>query len=76
MVYDTVLRIGAKLDLFPDRVYLHCGTREGARALGLKWRDPWLKVDELPRELRRLKPHEIEDFLCIYKGEFAKLTTY
>jgi len=34
-VYDTALRIGAKLSLAPDRVYLHTGTRTGARKLGL-----------------------------------------
>jgi hypothetical protein len=34
-VYDTALRIGAKLKLFPIKVYLHAGTRVGARALGL-----------------------------------------
>jgi hypothetical protein len=28
-VYDTALRIGAKLNLFPTRVYLHAGTRRG-----------------------------------------------
>lgn len=35
-VYDTTLRIGAKLNLFPDKVYLHAGTRLGATALGLR----------------------------------------
>jgi hypothetical protein len=34
-VYDTALRIGAKLNLLPDKAYLHAGTRSGARALGL-----------------------------------------
>ena len=33
MVYDTALRIGAKLNLKPMRVYLHAGARAGARAL-------------------------------------------
>ena len=28
-------RIGAKINLFPTKVYLHAGTRRGARALGL-----------------------------------------
>ena len=34
MVYDTTLRISAKLDLAPEAVYLHAGARIGARALG------------------------------------------
>src|SRR5438874_1073908 len=36
--YDTCFRIGAHLGLFPDRVYLHSGTRVGARGLGLAYR--------------------------------------
>ncbi len=36
--YDTAFRIGAYLRLFPTRVYLHAGTRGGARALGLDHR--------------------------------------
>src|SRR5688572_7526332 len=30
-VYDTATRIGAFLQLYPDRIYLHAGTKEGAR---------------------------------------------
>ena len=33
-VYDTALRIGAHLDIMPDRIYLHAGVKEGAKALG------------------------------------------
>jgi hypothetical protein len=69
-VYDTSLRIGAKLNLFPEKVYLHAGTRLGARALGLP-NVPTLSVSEFPKEFRALKPHEIEDALCIFKDEFA-----
>src|SRR5271156_1213742 len=34
-VYDTALRIGTKLGVFPEKVYLHAGTRIGVRTLGL-----------------------------------------
>jgi len=68
-VYDTALRIGAKLGLLPTKVYMHTGTREGARALGLNWKAMSLPVRELPPELRTLKPHEIEDCLCIFKDK-------
>jgi hypothetical protein len=71
-VYDTALRIGAKLGLPPERVYLHSGTRVGARALGLNWRTPHLELEDFPAELRTLKPHEIEDCLCIFKGRFIR----
>jgi hypothetical protein len=69
--YDTALRIGAFLGLAPEFVYLHRGTRVGARALGLNAKLPYLTVDQLPVELRTLSPAEVEDFLCIYKDYFA-----
>jgi hypothetical protein len=53
-------------------VYLHAGTRAGARALGLNWRATTLAVHDLPAELRVLAPHEIEDCLCIFKNNFEK----
>lgn len=68
-VYDTSLRIGAKLNKFPTRVYLHAGTRRGARALGLDDSAATLKVSALPRELRILEPHELEDVLCLFNDE-------
>jgi hypothetical protein len=68
-VYDTSLRIGAKLNLFPTIVYLHTGTRIGAQALGLNDSAGTLKVSALPREFRTLQPHELEDVLCIFKDE-------
>src|SRR5690349_11857161 len=33
MVYDTAVRIGARLGLSPQQVYLHAGTRHGAVVL-------------------------------------------
>jgi hypothetical protein len=69
-IYDTATRIGAFLELEPDRVYLHAGTRDGARALGLVQRDS-LSPSNLPKPFRRLSPSEIEDCLCIYKREVA-----
>ena len=66
--YDASLHIGARLGLAPDVVYLHCGTREGARALGLPFQQPTLHRSSLPAALAKLAMHEIEDFLCIFKG--------
>jgi hypothetical protein len=69
--YDTAVRIGAYLGLAPDKVYLHTGTRKGAKALGLGVSQGWLDPDELPVPFHRLSPDEIEDFLCIFKGSFG-----
>lgn len=68
-VYDTSLRIGAYLNTLPLRVYLHAGTRQGAKALGIASKGFSVSVEELPLVLRELDPHEIEDLLCIYKEE-------
>jgi hypothetical protein len=71
-ICDTSLRIGAKLNLFPTAVYLHPGTRAGARALGLDDRAKMLKVSALPKPFRTLAPHELEDILCIFKDDLAQ----
>jgi hypothetical protein len=70
-VYDMAYRIGAHFGLEPDRIYLHAGTREGARALGLGGNA--LSKGELPKAFQRLSPGEIEDCLCIYKGDLWRL---
>jgi hypothetical protein len=67
-VYDIAHRIGAKLRKKPKLVYLHRGTRVGARRPGFtgKMLDP----RSLPSAFSRLSPDEIEDCLCIYKDDF------
>ena len=79
-IYDTALRIGAKMGLLPTRVYLHAGTRVGAKALGLDGKVKAIEVSQLPDWLRQLEPHEIEDVLCIFKdklltGAYERLTS-
>jgi len=72
-VYDVALRIGASKGLLPDRVYLQCGAREGARELGLAHTSQTIALADLPLELRRrLTAYEIEDFLCIFKKHLKK----
>jgi hypothetical protein len=64
--YDTAQRIGFYLKFAPEAVYLHAGTQKGARALGIRG-VAVVTVDRLPKELRVLPAHEIENFLCIFK---------
>jgi hypothetical protein len=66
-IYDISTRIGAHLSLEPEYVYLHAGTRAGARALGINASDR-LDAASLPSPFSRLRPREIEDCLCIYKN--------
>lgn len=72
-IYDTSLRIAAKLGLEPKRVFLHAGTRTGARRLGLDVSRGFLVVSDAPKEFRPLSPAEIEDVLCIYKDDFTRV---
>jgi hypothetical protein len=71
-VYDTALRLGAYLGLSPTLVYIHAGTRGGARALGLDVSRHAIPFEEFPPVLRSLSPSELEDFLCIYKARLGK----
>lgn len=68
--YDTALRIGFFLKLEPSLVYLHAGTRDGARAIGIRGVRV-VEVNTLPQELQVLAPHEVENFLCIFKPRVA-----
>ena len=70
-VYDFALRIGARPKLHPTKIYLHRGTRDGAKALGLGGRT--IAQKELPKEFWSLTPPEIEDCLCIFKDDIRKI---
>lgn len=72
-VYDTADRLGMHLRRAPERVYLHAGTKDGARRLGLD-DGPTIAMEELPEPLRELEPYEVEDCLCIYKDHFRRAT--
>ena len=71
-IYDTAFRLGIFLNIHPDKVYLHRGTREGAANLGLPSEKPYLEMSELLPELRIMTPADVEDFLCIYKDSFKR----
>jgi hypothetical protein len=68
-VYDIAHRIGAFLEKTPRLVYLHAGTRMGARLLG--FRGPTLDPEHLPPAFTRLSAAEIEDCLCIYRSDLS-----
>ncbi len=68
-VYDTSFRIGGKLGIYPDKIYLHGGTLKSAKNLGISTKEGSIKINTLPTVYRKLKPYEIEDCLCIYKKQ-------
>jgi hypothetical protein len=70
--YDTAFRIGISLGFYPKKVYLHRGTRTGAENLGVRNGKDVLKMSELPKELQKLEPYQVEDFLCICKDALKR----
>ena len=68
-MYDVAFRIGSFLGIEPDLVYLHAGTRKGARLLGV--RGKVARVEAFPYALRQLQPWQLEDFLCRYAKKFV-----
>jgi len=75
VVYDVSTRIGYYLNLYPQEVYLHCGTREGANALGLGHGRATIAVEELPEPFHQLTADELEDCLCIYKEALERIAS-
>lgn len=71
--YDTALRISAALGYEPVAVYLHAGTRVGAKRLGISTSRDYVSTLDLPVALQKLPPHEVESFLCIYKNQLGTL---
>jgi hypothetical protein len=72
-IYDTAHRLGAYCDLSPDHVYLHAGTRDGARFLGLAYRAAKLSKKVLPKEFQKLRAEQTEDCLCMFKSQLQRL---
>jgi hypothetical protein len=78
--YDTALRIASKLGIQPTKVYLHRGTRIGAKAIGINIRKRrYLEVHELPKvfqdaiDAQIISVKHVEDILCIYKDKFQQI---
>ena len=71
-IYDTSLRIGAKIGNFPTEVYLHAGAKDGARKLlGETYIRGKQKISKssFSRHFEILKPCEIENFLCVMRKQ-------
>ncbi len=73
--YDIARRIGMSLrpKLEPTEVYLHRGTKEGAKVLGVRPNRGRVPVSDLPEGLRGLTPAQAEDVLCIYRDALARI---
>lgn len=70
-IYDTAMRIASFMQLEPDKVYLHAGTRQGIKKLedrGLvpagSSKEKAVPVDHLPEPLQKLRAAEAEHLFC------------
>ncbi len=69
-LYDTAERIGVYRGMRPTKIYLHCGSREGAvNLLGNLKGKKALCMTDLPQMWQNagLKPYQVENIFCIYK---------
>lgn len=71
-IYDTAQRIGLYLGKYPNFIYLHRGTLQGAEKILGKIKGDRISKNILPDAFQRadLSCAEIEDILCIYKAKF------
>ncbi|HYC66576.1 hypothetical protein [Brevundimonas sp.] len=72
MAYDAADRIALRLGIPVERIHLHAGTAQGARALGLPQGRgrKWIEVRDLPKGLHALSVRDAENVLCIYADQF------
>ena len=80
-IYDTALRISSHLNIEPDKVYLHAGSRKGAELLEQKGyievgssKKKFLKIEELPKPLQNQKADDTQHFFCSMKDKMTELT--
>jgi hypothetical protein len=77
--YDTALRIGWRLGLKPDYVYLQAGALDGAKELQTKrylfipLGSRFISHSSFPVELLVLLPYQIENFLCVFCDDLKKI---
>lgn len=70
-LYDVATRIGAYLEVEPERLYLHAGVADGWRTLGLPVNRSWggrVPRELWPKPLRELPADQVEDLLCCYRA--------
>jgi hypothetical protein len=66
--YDTALRLGAFLGLYPTRVFLQTGARKGALRLSSAYQNRSIPLSNFPEPFHALAPFEMENLLCSYES--------
>jgi hypothetical protein len=67
-IYNVTARVAAHMGIHPEAfLYVHSGPLRGWKALtGTKANPHRVPVEQLPKALRRLPVHRVEDLLCEY----------
>jgi hypothetical protein len=86
-VYDTALRIAIHKGIYPSMVYIHAGSVEGTEnLLGHDYQlkrayyfmndlhYPVLDPNVYPKEMNKLEPYHVENFLCQKKELLKKIS--
>jgi hypothetical protein len=75
MIYDTAVRIGAFLQIIPDKIYLHAGTRIGLKKLVKNFTGDTINKNQLPEPLKssNLTCFELEDLFAFIKMNYRSL---
>lgn len=74
LIYDTAFRIGKWKKIYPQKIYLHAGTRKGVeRLMNKRKKDAYISKDSLPPPFNTciLACWQLENFFCIYKDSFS-----
>lgn len=71
--YDTALRIGFQMEIYPKNVYLQAGVKNGyKKVFNQNPNNRFEEKNKFPKELQILEPYEIENFLCIWGNDKQK----
>ena len=71
VTYDVALRLGMWLNLEPAVVYLHRGSREGAKKFNVSLKEKTATLSTFPPEIQKLGATHAENFLCLYKDRLG-----
>jgi hypothetical protein len=72
--YDISVRIAQYLNCEIKEVHLHAGVTDGVKAMGFKARDgQTMSIDQFPHPFNQLSADHLENLLCIYKDDLAKI---
>lgn len=70
-IYDTALRLGFYLNKYPEKIYIHAGTKKGVEKVFGNIKNHSVRKKYLPEPFKScdLTEYELEDLFCVYKDK-------